>query len=369
MQQKCTVQKYYCCCLCCSYRSSLSTNDLTPYLILKLVSLQCMGLKITVLRDSPLKFDSVVFKFCLNNMYFAWLQLSFNENKSISSFCKICVNFPCKLEAPFDVCSNREVCSVWVVDCCPSASALQEPETDKEVPERMGAAAAAENDQGLRWQVAGRQRRTEDRVHVQAQHLQDGLCLQVRRLHVQAYGTDTGSPGERWKHFNPLHYPSRSSLHTSVPVWRHLDLQLSCLVDLSFSPTNGSTLACTGASRPGWTPGLRNTWPPAWLPTPTSGWWETTKRVCCPAPPPATPRSFTISTLTSTGWSTEPCSLCSAKAPQGWVHTLMPPMMDSDAKSWGSYFIHTRENWFKAFHCTMPFYWEPTCPSGPQLCV
>lgn len=241
--------------------------------------------------------------------------------KAFPLFVKICVNFPCKLEAPFDVCSNQEICSVGVVDRCPSASALQEPETDKEVPERMGAAAAAENDPGLLWQVAGRQRRAEDRVHVQAQHLQDGLCLQVRRLHVQTYGTDTGSPGEHRKHFHHLHYQSGSS----VPVWRHLDLQLSCLVDLSFSPTSGSTLACTHAFRPGWTPGPRNTWAPAWRPTPTSGWWEKTKRVCWPAPPPATPRSFTISALTSTGWSTEPCSFSSPKAkpspsPRGWMN-------------------------------------------------
>lgn len=81
----------------------------------------------------------------------------------------------------------------------------------------------------------------------------------------------------------------------SLPVWRRLDLQVMSAVVLSFSPTNGSTLVCTDAFRPGWTPGPRRTWPPTWMPTPTSGWWEMTKRACCPAPPPATPRSSTIS--------------------------------------------------------------------------
>lgn len=45
VQRKCTVKKYYDCCLCCSYRSTFPTNDLTPYLILLLGELQCMGLK------------------------------------------------------------------------------------------------------------------------------------------------------------------------------------------------------------------------------------------------------------------------------------------------------------------------------------
>lgn len=45
----------------------------------------------------------------------------------------------------------------------------------------------------------------------------------------------------------------------SLPVWRCLDLQVMSAVHLSFSPTNGSTLVCTDAFRPGWTPGPRRT--------------------------------------------------------------------------------------------------------------
>lgn len=67
---------------------------------------------------------------------------------------------------------------------------------DKEVPERMGAAATGENDQGPLWQVTGGQQWVKDGVHVQAQLLQDGLCLQVRRLYVQAHGAHTGSSGK-----------------------------------------------------------------------------------------------------------------------------------------------------------------------------
>lgn len=48
VQRKCTVQKCYDCCLCCSYRSTFPTNDLTPNLILLLGELKCMGLKIIV---------------------------------------------------------------------------------------------------------------------------------------------------------------------------------------------------------------------------------------------------------------------------------------------------------------------------------
>lgn len=59
----------------------------------------------------------------------------------------------------------------------------------------MGAAATGENDQRLLGQVAGRQQRAEDGVHVQAELLQDGLCVQVRRLHVQAHGTHARSSG------------------------------------------------------------------------------------------------------------------------------------------------------------------------------
>lgn len=63
VQRKCTVQKYYDCCLCCSYRSTFPTNDLTPYLILLLGELQCMGLNTIVQRDSPLKLDLTVLRF------------------------------------------------------------------------------------------------------------------------------------------------------------------------------------------------------------------------------------------------------------------------------------------------------------------
>lgn len=64
------------------------------------------------------------------------------------------------------------------------------------MPERVGAAAAGENDQGLLRQVAGQQQRPEDGVHVQAELLQDGLRLQIRGLYVQAHSTDTGAPSE-----------------------------------------------------------------------------------------------------------------------------------------------------------------------------
>lgn len=61
------------------------------------------------------------------------------------------------------------------------------------MPERMGAAAAGENDQGALGQASGREQRAGHGVHVQAQLLQDGLRLQVRGLHVQAHGADEGS--------------------------------------------------------------------------------------------------------------------------------------------------------------------------------
>lgn len=82
---------------------------------------------------------------------------------------------------------------------------------------------------------------------------------------------------------------------------------------LSFSPTSGSTLACTRASTPGWTAGPKSTSPATWPPTPASGWWEKSRKACCRAPQPACPKSSTISALTSTGWSTELCSLT-------WLH-------------------------------------------------
>lgn len=68
------------------------------------------------------------------------------------------------------------------------------------MPERLGAASAGEDDQGL-GQVAGRQRRTEDGVHVQAQLVQDGVRLQVRGLHVPAHGAYTGSSGKHRRHW------------------------------------------------------------------------------------------------------------------------------------------------------------------------
>lgn len=152
-------------------------------------------------------------------------------------------------------------------------------------------------------------------------------------------------------------------LHVSVPVWKHLDLQLSCLVDLSFSLTNGSTLACTDAFRPGWTPGPRNTWPPAWLPTATSGWWEMTKRVCCPAPPPASPRSFTISALTSTGWSTEPCSLCLHG--DEFIHSCLPGWIQMPKAEGLILFIHVRTD-SRPFTAHCHFTGSPLVPVNPS---
>lgn len=73
----------------------------------------------------------------------------------------------------------------------------QEFEKDQEVPERMGAAATGEDDQDPRGQDAGWRRRAEDGVYVQAQLIQDGLCVQVRGLHVQAHRTDPGSSGRQ----------------------------------------------------------------------------------------------------------------------------------------------------------------------------
>lgn len=106
---------------------------------------------------------------------------------------------------------------------------------------------------------------------------------------------------------------------------------LSCtvLVVVSFSPTSGSTLTYTGAFRPGWTPGLKSMWLTIWLTTPASGWWGMNKKVCCPAPPPATLRSSIIYTLASIGWRTEHCSPSSqmrdchsfyTRSCRGWLH-------------------------------------------------
>lgn len=114
---------------------------------------------------------------------------------------------------------------------------------------------------------------------------------------------------------------------TLADTWRVVPGPELCL--FSFSPTSGSTRACTDAFRPGWTPGPKSTCPATWPPTPTSGWWERNKKVCGPAPPAATLRSFIISTLTSTGWSTEHCSPSAQKinshslhaaSCQGWLH-------------------------------------------------
>lgn len=80
------------------------------------------------------------------------------------------------------------------------------------------------------------------------------------------------------------------------------------------SPTSGCTHASTSAFRPGWTAGLRLTWRAKCLPTLRSGWREKHKKDCCRAPPPAALRSSIISTLPSTGWSTEHCSALSSEA-------------------------------------------------------
>ena len=59
------------------------------------------------------------------------------------------------------------------------------------MPAWMGASAGGEEHQGaIRW-LPGPQ----DGVHVQAQLLQDGVRLQVRRLHVQAYSAHAGASG------------------------------------------------------------------------------------------------------------------------------------------------------------------------------
>jgi len=97
---------------------------------------------------------------------------------------------------------------------------------------------------------------------------------------------------------------------------------------MSFSPTSEWTHACTDVFRPGWTPGPRSMWQVKWVLTATSGWWETNKRDCCPAPPLAAPRFSIISTLTSIGWSIGHCStglstvavnILTQQTASGWV--------------------------------------------------
>lgn len=95
----------------------------------------------------------------------------------------------------FDVWSNFSWLSQYYLWLSIS-SGPQEFETGKEMSEGMGAAAARENDQGHFRQATGWQQWTEDGVYVQAQLLQDGLCLQVRRLYVQTHSTHTGSSGK-----------------------------------------------------------------------------------------------------------------------------------------------------------------------------
>ena len=121
----------------------------------------------------------------------------------VDRFLEICANFPCKRDTLlmksriffffcfFQVSQYYSYLSI--------SSGFQEFEEDKEVPERMGATAAGENVQGLLRQVAGRQEWTKDGVHVQAQLLQDGVCLQIRGLHVQAHSAHTGSSGKHRK--------------------------------------------------------------------------------------------------------------------------------------------------------------------------
>lgn len=106
---------------------------------------------------------------------------------------EICVNFPCKHDVLY-CCCVQEVsqCYSWLS----ISSGHQEFEKDKEVPERMGTTTTGEDDKGSLWQVTGGKRWP---VHVQTQLLQDGVCLQIRGLHVQAHSTDTGSSGKhRW---------------------------------------------------------------------------------------------------------------------------------------------------------------------------
>lgn len=95
-----------------------------------------------------------------------------------------------------------------------------------------------------------------------------------------------------------IHISDQCHIFMSLLPHSALRLESVCYVltgSLSFSPTSGSTLACTGASTPGWTAGPKSTSPATWPPTPASGWWEKSRKACCRAPPPASPKSSTIS--------------------------------------------------------------------------
>lgn len=124
---------------------------------------------------------------------------------------------------------------------------------------------------------------------------------------------------------NTLQWPVSLIIFMSLLLHSALRSESVCYVltvSLSFSPTSGSTLACTGASTPGWTAGPKSTSPATWPPTPASGWWEKSRKACCRAPRPASLKSSTISALTSTGWSTELCSLTRLRTNRSFTEIL-----------------------------------------------
>lgn len=88
--------------------------------------------------------------------------------------------------APMRSCGHFASCSHHL--CLYSCN--QEPETDQEVPE--GSRAAGQR--GV-WGWQEIPRKGENGVHVQTQLLQDGLCLQVRGLHVPTHCPAASSPG------------------------------------------------------------------------------------------------------------------------------------------------------------------------------
>lgn len=71
----------------------------------------------------------------------------------------------------------------------------KEPATDTKVSERTG--ATGERGQGRKWEkVSGECGESgQDGVQVQAQFIQDGVCVQIRALHVPEDSPAQGSPG------------------------------------------------------------------------------------------------------------------------------------------------------------------------------
>ena len=236
VERTCTVKNYYPCCLCCSYRSTIPTNDLTPYLILLFgecyawVSTKHL-FKGTVLSN----FTTCVLMLYLSRYFCqsSWTLCVYCEwtpTLSADTFIEICVNFPCK---PAEIKKNKLVGIVGSVGfsfvsffllfgslswythgpllCC----GPQEPEENPQVPARMGASAEGEDYQGALWWLPGPQ----DGVHVQAQLLQDGVRLQVWRLHVQAYSAHTGAWGGSEQSFCSVLILHWSSIDLSYLGW------------------------------------------------------------------------------------------------------------------------------------------------------